>query len=311
VSAAPSFPKFDLNLLVAFHALITERSVTRAAERMSVSQPAMSAALSKLRKLLGDPLLVRKGRDMVPTAVAMDLIGPISKSLANFEEVLTRRSAFNPATDAATFTVLASDYVAIVLLRDVLRTLAEEAPHVRFILHPISSLYVDQLRTGYADLAILPLEIADARSGFRAAALFTDRLVGLVDEDNERVGEVMTRNDLLEMPYLAYDGGSLPSSAQMRLADAGIQRQIDVTTQSFVVTASMIDGTNMFTIIHKRLADHMISRARVRAVTLPMETLPVREMMFWSNRTEDTPAHQWIRSKIAEAGQRLMSHKRE
>jgi DNA-binding transcriptional LysR family regulator len=107
----------DLNLLPALDALLAERNVTRAAERMSLGQPAMSAVLARLRKHFGDPLLVREGRGLVLTTLAASLVAPVQEAMAATEAVLGARPPFDPRTDARSFTLVGSDYVALVLLR--------------------------------------------------------------------------------------------------------------------------------------------------------------------------------------------------
>ncbi|MDJ0105034.1 LysR family transcriptional regulator [Rhodococcus erythropolis] len=293
--------RVDLNLLVAFDALMSERSVTRAAERLAVGQPAMSASLSRLRKLFDDPLLVRDGRTFVPTQVAESLAVPIRQSLAIMEGALGRRRAFDAAVDSQTFTLLASDYVLLVLLSSLLSDLATEAPNVRFNVRPISGDYSDQLRRGQIDLFILPREIERSGIPLQSEDLFQDRLVCGVDVDHPDIGESISRRQFETLPYLSYDGGLLPSAGQQQLRARGIDRVIDVTTQSFVVAPLLLRGTRFVTLVYERLGRSLAAQANIRLLAPPIELSPITEAMFWSPRHEDNPAHQWLRERIRQA----------
>jgi DNA-binding transcriptional LysR family regulator len=153
--------RIDLNLLVAFDALMSERNVTRAAERLSIGQPAMSASLARLRKLLDDPILVREGAGLAPTPIAESLIGPVHEALVLIESALGTRRSFEPERDERTFSIIASDYVVLVLLQSLFTELAAEAPHVRIHVTPVVPDFLDQLRRGSTDLVILPREVAE------------------------------------------------------------------------------------------------------------------------------------------------------
>ncbi|MER7453443.1 LysR family transcriptional regulator [Nocardia beijingensis] len=297
--------RVDLNLLVAFDALMAERNVTRAAERMAVGQSAMSASLARLRKLFDDPLLVRDGRRLVATPVAESLTGPIRQSLSIMEAALGRRRTFDPAVDQHTFTLLASDYVLLVLLKALLSELAAEAPNVRINVRPIGADYADQLRRGQIDLFIVPREIERSGSVLLSEDLFQDRLVCAVDIDHPEVGEEITGDQFRTLPYLSYDGGPLPSAAQLQLRARGVERAIDVTTQSFVVAPLMLRGTRFLTLVHERLGRSLAVQAGIRLLEPPVELTPITEAMFWSSRHQDSPAHRWLRERIRESAAAL------
>ncbi|MFI5622857.1 LysR family transcriptional regulator [Nocardioides sp. NPDC051685] len=297
--------KTDLNLLVAFDALMAERNVTRAAERMHVGQPAMSASLARLRKLFNDPLLVREGRALVPTPVAESLVTPVRQALSIVEGALGTRTSFDPAEESRTFTILASDYVLVVMLRELLNTLRKEAPGVRINVRPIGADYVDQLRRGLIDLFIVPRELE--RSGVRLLSedLFTDRLVCAVDADNEVVGESMTMHQFESLPYLAFVGDEMTTAAQSQLRAQGVDRPIDVATQSFVVAPLLLRGSSFFSVIHERLGRTLGRQNGLRLLESPVPFTPITEAMFWAVRHADSPAHQWLRDRLREAAAAL------
>jgi DNA-binding transcriptional LysR family regulator len=297
--------KIDLNLLVAFDVLMAERHVTRAAQRLHVGQPAMSASLARLRTLFEDPLLVREGRALVLTPVAESLVASVREALRIIESTLASRRTFDPTQESWTFNVLASDYVLVVMLRQLVSTLRTEAPGVRINVRPLVVDYAEHLRRGLIDLFIFPREIE--RSGVRLMSedLFADRLVCAVDADNDVVGGAMTREQFESLPYIACDGGTLVSAAQSQLRALGVDRAIDVTTDGFVVTALLLRGTPFFTVIHERLGLALNTQHGFRLLEPPVPFAPITEAMFWAARHADSPAHQWLREQVRRAAATL------
>src|ERR1700691_1466145 len=183
VIAERNLRSVDLNLLVAFDALMAERNVTRAAERNGLSQPAVSKALGRLRYLFDDPLFVRRDRAMEPTARALDLAGPIHDALSDISRTLSLPGAFDPATVTATVKIASIDLYHTSLLPSLIRRLRRDAPGVDLQVraNDCSRLH-EQLADGQIDIAFAPL-------GFRtnevhAEPLWNDRLVPLVGDDN-------------------------------------------------------------------------------------------------------------------------------
>lgn len=303
--------RVDLNLLVTFDVLMTERSVTRAAARMQLGQPAMSASLARLRRLFDDPLLVREGRTLVPTPVAESLIVPVRQALVLLEAALNQGSSFDATTEKRTFTILASDYVLVVLLRPLLANLRREAPDVRIVVRALTDDYADLLRRGLFDLFIAPRELE--RSGVRMDSedLFDDRLVCAVDAGNTEVGAVITEEQFLRLPYVGYQGEALPTSAQQQLHAMGIDRSVDVATQSFVATTLLLRDTPFFTIIHERLALSLGAQSGIRILAPPVEFAPLTEAMYWAPRHTDSPAHRWLRQRVRESAAELRNHQPE
>lgn len=288
----------DLNLMVALEALLTEQNVTRAAERTSVGQPAMSASLARLRKHFQDPLLVREGRRLVPTPLAESLIGPVRNALNAVEVVMGRSASFDPSRDERTFTVVASDYVTLVLLRPLLGRLASEAPGVQLNVVPLNAAFADQLRKGQADLLILPSEVVGQRFAFPHKPLFTDRFVLATHQDNTLVQDSVTMDELVKLPYAAYSGGPLPAIVETQLESLGVRRRIEVSTQGFVVAPFLLAGTPLVSFVHERLAQCVAEAAGLRFVEQPLPLQPIHEALYWNPRHTDDPAHMWLRERI-------------
>jgi DNA-binding transcriptional LysR family regulator len=289
----------DLNLLVALDALLVESNVTRAAERTMVGQPAMSASLARLRRHFGDPLLVREGRRLVPTPLAESLAEPVREALLAVEAVMGSRADFDPAVDRRTFTIVASDYVALVLLRPLFARLGVVAPGVGVNVVPVVPDFADQLRRGQVDLVIMPTAFV-GRGSFPSAQLFTDRFVLAADRDNPDIGDHVTPESFSRLLYLSYSVGPLRALGERELEEVGVERHVEVSTQSFLTAPFLLTGTRLVSLVHLRLATLVGELARLRLLEPPVPLRPVVEAMYWNPRRTDDPAHRWFRSTIAE-----------
>jgi DNA-binding transcriptional LysR family regulator len=289
----------DLNLLVALDVLLAERSVTRAAERLSLSQPAVSGTLARLRVLFGDELLLRTGRAMRPTPFAETLEAPLREALARVEDTVFARPGFDPAEAERSFTVLATDYIALVLLRPLLEALTLEAPNVRVRVQAtgLGALSARLLR-GEIDLALLPENLTRA-TGLPSATLFEDRFVGAVWREHPEIGARIDTEDLARLPYLTYRQGDVRSNADAHLEALGIGRAADTTIESFLLGAFMLRGTRSVTFLQERLVRELAGAAAIRAVEPPVPLPPLVEAMCWHPRAANDPAHRWLRERIA------------
>ncbi|MFC7550678.1 LysR family transcriptional regulator [Plantactinospora sp. GCM10030261] len=288
----------DLNLLIALDALLTECNVTRAARRTSVGQPAMSASLARLRKHFDDPLLVKEGRRLMRTPLAEALVSPVREALTAVESVMLRSSAFDPKTDRAAFSIVAADYVTMVLLRPLLGMIADEAPYVRISVRQVDVNFADQLRRGDVDMVIVPTELTGERLAFPCEQLFTDRFVLVVDRNHPDIGDEVTLDELTSLRYVAYSGGAVTPIADADLAALGVHLQVEVTTQGFVVVPFLITGTRLASLALERLARLLADAAGVRIVECPLSERSIHEVLYWNPRHTDDPAHQWLRSRI-------------
>jgi DNA-binding transcriptional LysR family regulator len=291
----------DLNLLVVLDALLTERSVSRAGQRLGLSQPAVSAALTRLRALFGDPLLVRAGRGLALTRPAEDLIAPVREILTHIEQTLVERPAFDPTRDVRSFAISASDYATLVLLTPFVRALAAEAPAVTVHLLPRSRDVGAVLRGGHADLVIEPRELfIDAK--FPSASLFSDRWLCAVDAANPAVrGRRITWEQYLALPHLVYGIGP---DRQLNLADQhfgrlGVSRKIEVTVESFLLVPFLLAGTPLVSLILERTVGRLAAATTIRTLEPPMALPDIHEAMFWHPRHTTDPGHRWLRERLA------------
>lgn len=290
----------DLNLLVILDALLAEQNVSRAGERVGLSQSAMSAALARLRHVFSDPLLIRAGRGLTPTKKAEALIDPLRDALTAIEKTLAQNRDFDPAKDPRTFSIGASDYAVLVLLAPLVRALSAEAPNITVHLLPRSSNAAGLLKAGQADLIIEPDALFD-ETDFPCRPLFTDRWLCAVDGNSiyAKKGSI-TEEQFLQSPHLIYGIGM---DRQMNLADlhllkAGVERRIEVTVESFLLAPLLIEGTALVSLVLERAATRFSDLATVRLLEPPLALPDIVETMYWHSRNEVDPAHRWLRQRI-------------
>ncbi len=291
--------RVDLNLLVSLHHLLDERQVTAAADRMRISQPSMSAALSRLRRLLDDPLLIRAGRQLVLTPFAESLIAPLDGILRDVADLLRDRPQFDPRQDARTFSVAATDYMTFVFLRWLVRTLRDHAPGVRLTVEPVLADYAQQLRSGRIDMLILPSEVAEDVGDFERAELFADRFIGLASADNPHI-DGLTSERFSSLPYLAYRVNGDRSNVDKQLDALGVARNVEMTTESFVVPLLIIAGSDMVAMVHERAIALREPTSGLRTFAPPVPLTPIHQYLYWHPRRSGDPAHAWLRELIVD-----------
>ena len=289
--------RVDLNLLVAFDALMDERSVTKAAERLFVGQSAMSATLARIRDLFDDPILLREGRQLVPTPVAEALVGPVKAILNQTSAMLGARGSFDPATDQRSFNIIASDYLTYVFLRPLLEPLAREAPGVKLYIRPVSDTSIEEFRQNKVDMLITAREAFPDHGDFPHEILFSDRFVCAVDAAHPEVGDTITLAQFQSLPYLATSAGRLPGIAELELDRLGITRNTEITT-GFTLGFLLLPGTRLVTVVLERYAQEFRERLGIRTLEPPFEIGGVTEAMIWTQRNTDDPGHRWLRERL-------------
>lgn len=297
--------RIDLNGLVALDALLTECSVTRAAEQLGIGQPAASAALSRMRKLFDDPLLVKDGRGLRRTHLAASLVEPLRDVLSTIDGLVSMSETFDPATARRTFSMVASDYVSVVYICSLLAQLEQRAPNIRLNVTPMTALYADHLRRGEVDFAVIPRELVDAPREFGQLPLFDDGYVGAVWSEHSEVGDTFTREQMSKLPYLMYAPPGQTSIVESQLDKHGIKRNVEVTTSSIIATPFMLPGTRLYTMIHRRLADRLAGLAPIRQVESAVPLMDLQENLYWPRHLTHDPGHRWMREQMAEVASRL------
>lgn len=298
---SPALRRVDLNLLVPLDALLEHRHVTRAAEATGVGQSAMSAALARLRRLFDDPLLVRSGRVHALTPKGQSLVEPVRAALVSMEQLLTTQPHFDPKADERVFTVVASDYVTLVLLRPLLERLYDEAPRVAVNVIPVSGTTEAELQQSQVDLVIMPRELESAgMHRFPHRELFTDRYVAAVWTHHREVGDHIDRDRLQQLRYVRYyapSGGGAYIDTQ--LTALGIRTEVALSTQSFTLVPWLLPGTSLFAFVHERLLRATSVRRELRVVDCDIPLQPIVETMYWHPVFHNDPAHHWLRETVA------------
>lgn len=293
--------RLDTNLVVALGALLKHRSVTRAAEQLGVTQPAVSASLARLRRHFGDDLLVRVGNGYRLTPLAHLLEERVRLSLASLERVFDARPDFDPRTSDREFSLFVTDYSLAVLGHRLATTLAAEAPHCRLRLEYSTPATVGQsgqlLLTD--DLMLMPH--GDAL-GLSHSDLFEDGWEFVVSADNPRAANGLSIEDLSDMDWVAaFQGPTSSTPAARELRILGVEPRIMVTTQSFAAIPAMIAGSDRVALLQRRLVDGLPEDSGVVAVAGPFEMSPLVHAMWWHPAREADPEHLFIRSVVARA----------
>jgi len=305
VAADPmNLRQFDLNLLVALDVLLTERNVTRAGERLFLSQPAMSGILARLRHSFHDELLVRVGRNLELTALAVDLAGPVHACVQQIEDLLNLRRLFAPETEPWSFRIAASDYVVFLLLGPLLKTLTEIAPNILVRFLALEPTVGDRLAAGELDFAVLPTEV---EPDLPSVPLFEDSWICAVWQGHPHSKARFTLEEFLALPHLSFRfaGPDHGSVAENYLVEMGCERRIVASTESFATAPFLLRETPLVTLIPRRLGERLRLAADIRLIEMPFEVPPLREKLIWSPRYTASAAHIWLRTQLSQVAASL------
>ena len=296
------FKGLDLNLLMALDALLDEKSVSRAAERLHLSQPAMSAALGRLREYFNDPILKLHGKRMVPTSHAVRIHEELKRVLANVDSLISKTAFFDPATSTRKFTITASDYLTQIIFVPLLRKLRSTAPNIQVeLLAPADSTH-ELLGQGRIDLKLAPKQMLS--DGFPSELLFKERFVIVGCKTNPLLKKGLTEKTFYESGHIVVKlGRRTPLSVTDQMLEARNKpREADVMVGSFHLAPEMVVGTDRLTVMHKRLAKIFESRIDIAIAEVPFK-FPVLEqyVQYHSTRVDD-PGIKWMIDQIKEIG---------
>ncbi|RSS96919.1 LysR family transcriptional regulator [Streptomyces sp. WAC02707] len=295
--------RLDLNLVVALRALLEERNVTRAGQRVGLSQPAMSAALSRLRRHFDDDLLARVGGHYELTALGQVLLDRTTTAYDVLERLFASQADFDPAKERREFKLVASDYAVAVFGAELARFVHEEAPGIRlrFAQTPPTVVDATDALRSTSDGLLMPHGVI---SDFPATDLYGDRWVFLVADDHPSVGDRLTRQDLARLPWVTYQR-TYDAPAVRQLGMLGIEPRVEVSVDSFQIIPLLVAGTRRIALIQARLARLLAPLAGVRVVEPPYEAVPLREAMWWHPVHTHDAAHIWLRETAARVGRRM------
>jgi len=288
----------DLNLLVAFEALWLEQSVSGAALRLHLGQPAVSSALARLRRIFEDELFVRAGRDMKPTAKAQAIAPDILQSLQIIRSVFMNHDRFEPSTATREFKIATSDYLANLILPELVKSLAREAPHLSWRILPLEKeSIIRDLERGNCDLAIGTFgQLTDS---IHSCPFIDDSFVGICRTGHPILSEPISLDSLVAFPHALF---TLKRDHQGMidevLARHQLERRVALTVPYWFVLPSAILHSDLLAIIPNCLACHFVNHYPVEKFTIPLELPQNNMVMAWGTFQAADPGQAWLRQKI-------------
>jgi DNA-binding transcriptional LysR family regulator len=291
----------DLNLLVVFDAILKERNITRAAQRIGLSQPAMSSALSRLRKTFNDPLFVRTARGMQPTPYAELLAPPIQRACELVASSLTLGAAFDPRASTRTFTVYLTDIGQGIFLPKMLPVLEERAPRVRMKVLRIPERGAHEaMAAGDVDLAVGLFP--DLKAGFFQQRLYRDEFVCLIRADHPRARGGLGVKQFAEMRHAVVStaGTGHEAAIERAFAEQRQHRRVALTLPHWMAVPIIVARTDYIVTVPRRLAVAFASFPGIAIVDPPIRIEPFDIRQHWHERYHHDPANRWLRALVAE-----------
>ncbi len=310
----------DLNLLVAFEALLAERSVTHAATRTSCSQASMSNALRRLRELLEDPVFVQGSDGLQPTALALELAEPVHEALQTLRRALGSQERFDPRKARRSFRLVLSDLSALVFLPPLLERIEEEAPSVELVIEPLGrSFPADALRTGRLEAVVGGFR--HQRQPYQGQDLFSDDQVALVRDTHPVLERGLTLEAYLGLRHVliarhtpdgdpgggqSHDPDNLHTihtprdPVERALATLGHRRRAGLVVSHLLLPPAVLATSDMITTTHRKAAEHFCRRYPLTVLELPLEVEESVQRMSWHQRSQHDPGCRWLRQVLLE-----------
>lgn len=296
---------WDLNLLIVFDALMTERHLTRASERIGLSQPATSNALARLRKMTQNELFIRREGTFQPTPVAISLAEQIQPALQQIDAALAQTQTFNPVTSDRTFRIGMSDYTAFTLLPRLLKTLQLESPHVAIQVRtgergPLLKL----LDTGELDLlcGLFP----EKNPSHISQKLFEETFVGVCRQGHPNIDNQLSLQQYTETDHLLVSvAGDRIGRVDRLLSQQNLSRHVAVTIPHFLVVPFILAQTNLVATLAKRVAESFVRHNDLKVLPLPLTLKGFSVSMRWHRSNTPYPEHIWLRSQMENVSRQL------
>lgn len=298
------FKHLDLNLLVALDVLLEEQNITRAAERLHMTQSATSGVLGRLRTYFEDDLLVQVGRKMMLTPLARDLEIPVREVLLKIQTSITAKPVHDIAESKRHFRIMASDYLISVLFAEVIREINQQAPMVTFELISPGETAREMLMRGEVDLMIAPDHYIVKEHP--SQLLFEEQHVCVICQDNQAVGERLTLERYLELGHVSvvFGRNRTPGIEEWFMSEYGCKRRIEVITHDFNTLPQLVIGTQRVATVHSRLARLYARNLPLRIVPPPVNLPAMQEYMSWHRSLDRDPVLAWLREKLLEMANR-------
>lgn len=298
----PVLHRFDMNLLVVFHAIMEARSVTRAGDRLGRTQSAVSNALRRLRRELDDPLFIRTRDGLVPTPAAERVAPSVAEILEKAEAIVRKQPAFEPGTSRRTIAIGAPDRLSLPVMQPLVKRMLAEAPQI--------SVSVQTADREYA-VELLEAEVIDIGVGwfdelpghFRASDAFREDLVCLVSEEHPlaRAAQPVSLEEVLSYRHLVVtSGGRKRAAFDALLERLGLRREARVTLSNFALVPELLRDTDLVGAFTRRTAQHYARTFGLRVVPMPLDFAPLAHQIVWHARFDNDGMHRWVRGLIAE-----------
>ena len=290
----------DLNLLKALDALLDEGSVTRAAQRLSLTQPAVSGMLIRLRDYFDDPLFVRTSHGMVPTMRANELSTPVKQILTDIA-ILLKPKKFDPVTVELTYTIVATDYALKAVVVPLMAELKQRAPYIKIAVRPVDNerMY-QQLSRGEVDLALITPQTTP--EDLHGRALYEEDYVCVARRHHPlAASSEMTLEQFCKQEHILVSSeGNFTGVTDEALAKLSLTRRVGMSVNSFQVIPDILRVTDMIAVVPRRM---VLTNNDLIILPLPLKVPGFTKSMAWHERTHRDPSHQWIRALCAEVSQ--------
>lgn len=303
-----NFHNLDLNLLRVLDAMLRERNTTRVSQKLRMSQPAVSAGLGRLRRALGDPLLVRQGNAMVPTAYAESLAEPLRRLLDDLEATLRGPGDLDPLAMRRPFKIFATDYYSELLIPRLIATLSTSAPGVQLqMVYGREETLFPLIGDGTVDVALYPalagpdwaMQVAAVHSSFLLVAA---RHHPRVSRAGLGPGDIFPIELLCDLPHALFSPqGNLRGMEDAALAKIGRQRRVALSVPTFYGVARAVAQSELIGILPSRFATALARRLGIVCYRVPHELPLARQFLYWHRRHTDSPEHRWLRDQILAA----------
>ena len=302
----------DLNLLIALDALLTDRNVTRAAERIHISQPGMSGALQKLRLHFSDPLLERIGRNLELTARARALVDPVKTILSQIRDLNNQSNEFDPAHARRVFRISATTYCCELLATPLISRLRQIAPTVSVQFEELSPDTADRILNGQIDFAItifarLVDKLQSDHEVLRSTKLFTDQFVVAIAKNHAHVEDTISFDQLCDMRYVETRfGGVIAGVSEQLWQQQPKQPHTCAWLPNFQLTLDTVGQTDMATILPSLLVRLQGERYKVRSLPVPFEMPVLEERLYWHRRNDNDAGHLWMAKTLEQVVEDLI-----
>lgn len=292
----------DLPLLAALDVLVAERSVTRAADRLHISQPAMSHILAKLRAAFDDPILVKSQGAMVPTAKAMKIVGPTRQAIAGLERALAEFQTFDPAREDSVIRIGTVDYVELIVMPRFMAALSQAAPGMRVLVRPLQSQQdcMDDLHTGRLDLAIA--FFSTTAESLRRQRMGQEDYVCIAARGRFKAAEFDVRSYVSARHIVVSPLGDFETPAlDAALRKHQLTRRVVYSASHFTTAAAVVERTELIATVQKGVAARMLREFRIDVLPLPFGTAPLVLSQIWHERTHKDAMFRWVRGLMEDA----------